>query len=98
VERELELHEPVEVDQVGRHRRVGDDPAAALYLHALAHPLGHPGNGLPGRPARGIGRYMSDKVRPGVEREQAERWLSNVARRMSRHFGTRVHPVIVKSG
>jgi hypothetical protein len=38
------------------------------------------------------GRYMSDKVRPGVQPADVKRWLTNVAARMSDHFGTEVRP------
>jgi hypothetical protein len=44
------------------------------------------------------GRYMSASVRPGVTAAKSRRWLGNVARRMSRHFGETIHPVLVKSG
>lgn len=44
------------------------------------------------------GRYMSPKVREDVTQEQAERWLANVARRMSERLGVTVHPVVVKTG
>ncbi|MEV6846519.1 hypothetical protein [Actinoplanes sp. NPDC051411] len=38
------------------------------------------------------GRYMSDKVRPGIQPPDVKRWLTNVAARMSDHFGTEVRP------
>jgi hypothetical protein len=40
------------------------------------------------------GRYMHPTVRPGFTPEDATRWLTNVARRMARHFGVPIHSVL----
>ena len=44
------------------------------------------------------GRYMSDKVRPGLRAADLTRWVGNVARRMSAQFGPgyEVTPVLLK--
>ncbi|MGW7572022.1 hypothetical protein ACWGJV_37885 [Streptomyces tendae] len=43
------------------------------------------------------GRYMSNKIRPSVDPEAAQRWLAEVAREMSRHFGVEVAPLLFKN-
>jgi Domain of unknown function (DUF4157) len=43
------------------------------------------------------GRYMSAGVRPGLTAGTTRRWLANVARRMTRHFGVTIHPVVIKN-
>jgi hypothetical protein len=43
------------------------------------------------------GRYMSASIRPGVTAARTQRWLGNVARRMTRHFGVPIHPVVIKN-
>ncbi|WP_433558429.1 hypothetical protein ACQPWY_07660 [Pseudonocardia xinjiangensis] len=40
------------------------------------------------------GRYMSKKVRPGLERADAARWMTNLADRMAKHFGV---PIGIKN-
>ncbi|MFF2133435.1 glycosyltransferase, partial [Streptomyces olivochromogenes] len=42
------------------------------------------------------GRYMSNKVRPGLTTEQSAVWLANVARRFSTRLGVEVRPVPYK--
>ena len=44
------------------------------------------------------GRYMGPKVRPGLKREDSLRWMDNVARRMSRHFGIAIGLAETKHG
>jgi hypothetical protein len=43
------------------------------------------------------GRYMSNKVRPGLKAEDAHRWLTQVARDMSAKFGVDVEAVLFKN-
>lgn len=42
------------------------------------------------------GRYMSVGVRPDVTAEEAQRWLGNVARRMTGQLGLPIVPVVTK--
>jgi hypothetical protein len=44
------------------------------------------------------GRYMGPKVRPGLRTEDSLRWMDNVARRMSRHFGVAIGLAETKHG
>ena len=43
------------------------------------------------------GRYMSNKVRPGLDANAAQSWLSNVAQEMSQQFGVHVEAVLFKN-
>jgi hypothetical protein len=43
------------------------------------------------------GRYMSNKVRPGLKAEDAQRWLTRVAHDMSATFGVDVTAVLFKN-
>ncbi|ROO63184.1 hypothetical protein EDC02_5204 [Micromonospora sp. Llam0] len=38
------------------------------------------------------GRYMSEKIRPGLDPADVKRWLDNVATKLSEHFNEPVHP------
>ncbi|MEV0408531.1 hypothetical protein [Actinoallomurus sp. NPDC050550] len=42
------------------------------------------------------GRYMSKKVRPNLDPQDAARWTANVAEDLSRHLGVEVVPVLYK--
>jgi hypothetical protein len=44
------------------------------------------------------GRYMGPKVRPGLRTEDSLRWMANLARRMSKHFGVAIGLADTKHG
>lgn len=43
------------------------------------------------------GRYMSNKIRPSVDSDEARQWLANTAGRISEHLGVPVKPVLFKN-